>query len=45
MREAILDEHNRLRSLVASGRQSGQPAAADMNKLRWDAGLERVAQM
>ena len=39
----MLDEHNRLRSLVAVGGTS-QPRAADMRELEWDEELARVAQ-
>lgn len=42
--KALLDKHNELRSKVALGQQSGQPAAADMNKLVWNAELATIAQ-
>ena len=38
-----LDQHNRLRSLVARG-GTRQPPAADMRELEWDEELARVAQ-
>ena len=40
----VLDEHNRLRSLVAVG-GTDQPAAADMRELQWDEELARLAQV
>ena len=39
-----LDQHNRLRSLVARG-GTQQPPAADMRELEWDEELARVAQV
>jgi len=43
-KQDALDEHNRLRSQVATGRGRGQPPAADMIELQWDDELARVAQ-
>ncbi|WKY07492.1 hypothetical protein Q1695_007169 [Nippostrongylus brasiliensis] len=47
-RKKFLDEHNRLRSLVANGRAKDKdgsyvPKAANMLKLRYDCSLERLA--
>ena len=42
--QEALDEHNRLRSLVAGG-GTAQPPAADMRELVWDEELARVAQV
>ena len=42
-RMEALDQHNRLRSLVARG-GTQQPPAADMRELEWDEELARVAQ-
>ena len=43
-KQEALDEHNRLRSLVAGG-GTAQPPAADMRELVWDEELARVAQV
>ena len=40
----ILDKHNELRRKIAKGWQRGQPAAANMKKLRWNGELEDIAQ-
>lgn len=42
-KQEALDEHNRLRSLVATG-GTRQPPASDMRELTWDDELARVAQ-
>nr|XP_031849264.1 venom allergen 5-like isoform X2 [Nomia melanderi] len=43
-KQAILDEHNRLRQLVALGQIHGQPGAANMREMVWDDELANVAQ-
>merc|ERR1711962_1541691 len=43
-KSAFLDKHNELRSKVANGLQAGQPAAANMMKLKWNTELEAIAQ-
>ena len=49
-KSAILDKHNELRRRVAKGEETnglngvGQPAAANMKKMVWNAELEAVAQ-
>ncbi|XP_076300386.1 venom allergen 5.01 isoform X2 [Lasioglossum baleicum] len=43
-KQAILDEHNRLRQLVALGQIHGQPGAANMREMVWDDELAAVAQ-
>merc|ERR1712176_596945 len=35
-KKAMQDAHNRKRITVASGQESGQPSASNMNALRWD---------
>ncbi|XP_046683759.1 venom allergen 5-like [Homalodisca vitripennis] len=40
----IVDTHNQMRSMVASGRIAGQPAAANMLEMVWDEELARKAQ-
>ncbi|XP_029047148.1 venom allergen 5-like [Osmia bicornis bicornis] len=43
-KQAILDEHNRLRQLVALGQIHGQPSAANMREMVWDDELAAIAQ-
>jgi hypothetical protein len=43
-KELLLDRHNVLRQKVASGKEPGQPGAANMRKLRWNEDLETSAQ-
>ncbi|KAK1118289.1 hypothetical protein K0M31_015331 [Melipona bicolor] len=43
-KQTILDEHNRLRQLVALGQVSGQPSAANMREMIWDDELATMAQ-
>lgn len=43
-RRLILEEHNRLRQTVAMGYVHGQPAAANMQEMRWDDELAVKAQ-
>ncbi|XP_074653570.1 uncharacterized protein LOC141907730 [Tubulanus polymorphus] len=43
-RQRIVDLHNMFRSRVATGKQSGQPKAANMIALEWDDRLEKSAQ-
>ncbi|XP_054007292.1 venom allergen 5-like isoform X2 [Hylaeus anthracinus] len=43
-KQAILDEHNRLRQLVALGQIHGQPGAANMREMVWDDELAAIAQ-
>jgi hypothetical protein len=48
-KQAVIDEHNRLRRIVAKGQETrgvggGQPAAADMFELKWSDELAKVAQ-
>ncbi|XP_012286134.1 venom allergen 5.02 isoform X2 [Orussus abietinus] len=43
-KQSILDEHNRLRQLVALGQIHGQPGAANMMELIWDDELAAAAQ-
>ncbi|OAD57679.1 Venom allergen 3 [Eufriesea mexicana] len=43
-KQAILDEHNRLRQLVALGQIHGQPSAANMREMVWDDELAAAAQ-
>ncbi|KAI4491256.1 hypothetical protein M0802_010290 [Mischocyttarus mexicanus] len=43
-KQIILDEHNRLRQLVALGQIHGQPGAANMMEMLWDDELADVAQ-
>lgn len=43
-KQIILDEHNRLRQLVALGQIHGQPGAANMMEMIWDDELADVAQ-
>jgi len=49
LRERILDEHNEMRRKVAKGEEDrglggGQPTATNMNKLKWNDELAKVAQ-
>ncbi|SPP87900.1 uncharacterized protein LOC117589512 isoform X1 [Drosophila guanche] len=43
-RSIILQEHNRLRQLVATGRYPGQPGAENMREIVWDEELAARAQ-
>lgn len=43
-KQTILDEHNRLRQMVALGQIHGQPGAANMMEMVWDDELAAVAQ-
>ncbi|XP_043517092.1 venom allergen 5-like [Frieseomelitta varia] len=43
-KQTILDEHNRLRQLIALGQVSGQPSAANMREMIWDDELATMAQ-
>ncbi|XP_043602415.1 venom allergen 5.02-like isoform X1 [Bombus pyrosoma] len=43
-KQTILDEHNRLRQLVALGQINGQPSAANMREMIWDDELAAMAQ-
>ena len=43
-KNAILNLHNKLRARVANGEESGQPKAANMNKLIWSDELAKIAQ-
>lgn len=43
-RSIILQEHNRLRQLVATGRYPGQPGAENMREIVWDDELAARAQ-
>ncbi|KAH8402732.1 hypothetical protein KR215_009422 [Drosophila sulfurigaster] len=43
-RSIILQEHNRLRQLVATGRYPGQPGAENMREIIWDDELAARAQ-
>ncbi|XP_024867089.1 venom allergen 3-like isoform X3 [Temnothorax curvispinosus] len=43
-KQIILDEHNRLRQLVALGQIHGQPGAANMMEMIWDDELAAIAQ-
>ncbi|XP_011297127.1 venom allergen 5 [Fopius arisanus] len=43
-KQTILDEHNRLRQLVALGQVHGQPSAANMMEMIWDDELASMAQ-
>jgi uncharacterized protein YkwD len=43
-RDAILAKHNELRNKLASGEQSGQPAAKDIEEMEWDTELAELAQ-
>ncbi|XP_037952746.1 peptidase inhibitor 16 isoform X1 [Teleopsis dalmanni] len=43
-KRVILQEHNRLRQLVATGRYPGQPAAENMREIVWDDELAARAQ-
>nr|CAD7256847.1 unnamed protein product [Timema shepardi] len=48
-KDAIVNEHNRLRNIVALGKESRgspgpQPSAANMNKISWDDELAGIAQ-
>ena len=43
-KDLLLDKHNEMRQKVASGREPGQPGAANMWKLSWNDELETVAQ-
>lgn len=43
-KQIILDEHNRLRQLVALGHVNGQPGAANMMEMMWDDELAAMAQ-
>jgi hypothetical protein len=44
VKEALLSKHNELRNKVASGQQSGQPAATNMQEMVWDDSLGTLAQ-
>ncbi|XP_070503634.1 salivary antigen-5 isoform X1 [Chironomus tepperi] len=44
-RKLILEEHNFLRQTVATGHVQGQPAAQNMQEMRWDDELAVRAQM
>ena len=44
MKAALLRKHNELRNKVASGQQSGQPAATNMQEMVWDDSLGNLAQ-
>ena len=48
-KQAIIDKHNELRSIVANGEETlgvggGQPSAANMRKMVWSDDLAVVAQ-
>ncbi|XP_046743306.1 venom allergen 5-like [Diprion similis] len=43
-KKIIVDEHNRLRSAIAMGTVSGQPAASNMMEMVWDDELAYLAQ-
>ncbi|XP_014484388.1 PREDICTED: venom allergen 5-like [Dinoponera quadriceps] len=43
-KQIILNEHNRLRQLVALGQIHGQPSAANMMEMIWDDELAAIAQ-
>lgn len=43
-KETLLNKHNNLRAKIANGQQSGQPSAANMNKLVWSDELAKIAQ-
>ncbi|EFN78503.1 Venom allergen 5 [Harpegnathos saltator] len=43
-KQIILDEHNRLRQLVALGQIHGQPSAENMMEMIWDDELAAIAQ-
>jgi len=43
-KEIILQEHNRLRQMVATGRYPGQPGAENMREIVWDDELANRAQ-
>lgn len=43
-RSIILQEHNRLRQIVATGRYPGQPGAENMREIVWDDELAARAQ-
>lgn len=43
-RSIILQEHNRLRQIVATGRYPGQPGAENMREIVWDEELAARAQ-
>jgi len=43
-RNRALELHNQLRARVANGRESNQPAAANMGELTWDDELAAIAQ-
>ncbi|XP_077280956.1 venom allergen 5 isoform X3 [Temnothorax americanus] len=43
-KQIILNEHNRLRQLVALGQIHGQPGAANMMEMIWDDELAAIAQ-
>ncbi|XP_008552386.2 venom allergen 5 [Microplitis demolitor] len=43
-KQTILDEHNRLRQLIALGQVHGQPPAANMMEMIWDDELAATAQ-
>jgi uncharacterized protein YkwD len=44
IKTAILDYHNQLRANVAQGQVGGQPSASNMDIMRWDDALAKVAQ-
>ncbi|CAD6202681.1 GSCOCG00009714001-RA-CDS, partial [Cotesia congregata] len=43
-KQTILDEHNRLRQLIALGQVHGQPPATNMMEMIWDDELASIAQ-
>ena len=44
IRERLLEQHNRLRGVVARGEQEDQPAAANMMELEWSEELAEISQ-
>ena len=44
VRQRLLEQHNRLRGVVARGEQEDQPPAANMRELEWSEELAEIAQ-